>query len=299
VGLADPLTAADIAPDERLGDGFPQSLEEYVAQSGVRFFKVKVSNRLDWDLARLETVAAIAERKLGSNYHVTLDGNEQYKAAEQFDEFISRLRSNPRLATLFENILVIEQPLERNIALTPEHTQGIRQLGETVPVIIDESDGFRDAYPRAVELGYRGISCKSCKGVIRALLNVGLTWHLNGRGQHSTYVITGEDLCTVGIIPVQSDLCLAASLGLEHVERNGHHYHRGLSYLPEVEQQAAFAAHPDFYARQHGVIAPRMLDGQFRMGSFQCPGLGFAVTPDMDSMTPAEDWRFESLELES
>ncbi len=297
VGLADPLTAGEIPADERLDDGFPQALEEYVAQNQIRYFKIKVSNRLELDLDRLRTIARIVERQRHGDYRVTLDGNEQYKQAEQFDELMTSIRADPNLKTLLANTLVVEQPLERSIALAPEQTRGIRELGESLPVIIDESDGSRDAYRQAIELGYRGISSKSCKGVVRSLLNAGLTWHFNEQGRQSSYVVTGEDLCSVGVVPVQSDLCLVATLGLEHVERNGHHYHPGLSYLPAHTQQAALHAHPDLYAPQHGRIAPRVIEGRFEIESLQCPGLGFAVLPEMTHMTPANEWEFASLGL--
>ena len=181
--------------------------------------------------------------------------------------------------------------MDRSIALDPSHTGGIRELSRDIPVIIDESDGDLDSYRLALELGYRGTSSKNCKGPIKALLNAGLTWLFNERGGQSNCVMTGEDLCSVGVIPTQADLCLAATLGLEHVERNGHHYHPGLSYLPEPEQRAALAAHPDFYAEQHGRISPTVRDGKFQIGSLQCVGFGFAALPDMDSMLPAESWR--------
>ena len=43
IGFGDPITSDDIPPDERLDDGFPQSLEEHIVQSGVRYFKLKIS----------------------------------------------------------------------------------------------------------------------------------------------------------------------------------------------------------------------------------------------------------------
>jgi len=94
-----------------------------------------------------------------------LDGNEQYRSAEHFEELIEALRSRPELRGLLDNTLAIEQPLERSIALDNAHTEGIRQLSQSKPVIIDESDGTLDAYVRAIELGYRGISSKNCKKV--------------------------------------------------------------------------------------------------------------------------------------
>jgi len=298
VGLVDPLTAADIPPAERLNDGFPQALEEYVVQTGLGYFKIKVSNDLARDLDRLRQIAAIVERHRGADYRVTLDGNEQYQQAHEFDRLIDAIRAEPELATFWRKVLVVEQPLDRSIALTHEHTRGIRELSATKPVIIDESDGALESYEQAIALGYRGVSSKCCKGVVKSLLNAGLTWLHNGRAAAGDFVMTGEDLCTVGIVPVQSDLCLVATLGLEHVERNGHHYHRGLSYLPPSQQAAALAAHADLYAERGGSVAPRLLDGQFRIGSLQCPGFGFDVAPDMDAMQAPEEWSYASLGFE-
>ena len=298
IGLADPLSSGDIPADERLDDGFPQSVDQYIDQKGIQYFKIKLANQLDHDVARLEQFVSVVEPRLGNRYRLTLDGNEQYKQADDFSELIEQLRCNGKLATLLANTLVIEQPLERSIALDPKHTAGIRQLGKTIPVIIDESDGTRAAYRQAIDCGYRGVSSKSCKGVLRSLLNAGITWHLNQLDKSSPFVMTGEDLCSVGVIPVQSDLCLVATLGLEHIERNGHHYHPGISYLPAEEQEAALKAHPDFLSRQHGVIGPEVVGGLFKIGSLQCPGMGFATLPDMETMETAENWSFASLGLE-
>ncbi len=295
VGLGDPLTDAEISDDERLEDGFPQSLEEYVRRDGLRYFKIKVANDLPHDLDRLGKIARIVEAYRGGDYGVTIDGNEQYRQANEFDQLIEAMRREPDLALLWRNTVAIEQPLERSIALGSEQTRGIRELSGSKPVIIDESDGSLDSYRQAIELGYRGVSSKNCKGPIKSLLNAGLTWLANERGARSDYLMTGEDLCTVGVVPVQADLCLVATLGLHHVERNGHHYHPGLTYLPAEEQEAALAAHPDLYARQRNIIAPRIVDGKFLIGTLQCPGFGFACLPDMETMQSRETWRFESL----
>lgn len=294
-GLGDPLTTADIPDDERLNDGFPQSLEEYLQQTGVRYLKIKVSGQLDHDIERLHVIKTLVERQWDDNYRITLDGNEQYSSADQFEELIDALQYRPQLQGLFDNTLAIEQPLERAIALESTHTGGIRKLSRSKPVIIDESDGTLDAYGQAIELGYRGISSKNCKGPTKSLLNAALTWLHNNRGADHQYLMTAEDLCSVGIVPVQADLCLAATLGLDHVERNGHHYHRGLSYLPLAEQQAALSAHGDFYNAQHGIISPQILAGKFNVSSLQCIGFGFDVEPDMNARQSPDEWEFASL----
>ena len=297
VGLGDPLTVDEISPDDRLHDGWPQAIEEYATRRRVRYYKVKVSNRLEQDLERLTRIAKLLETHLGVNYRLTLDGNEQYKRAEDFEQLIGEMRARPELATLWENVLVIEQPFDRNIALSAERIGALRALSRAKPVIIDESDGTLHSYAQAIELGYRGVSSKNCKGAIRSVLNAGLTWLHNDGGRLQEFTVTGEDLCTVGVVPVQSDLCLAATLGLQHLERNGHHYHPGLTYLPEQVRRTALAAHGDFYVEEHGIIGPHIVDGRMQLGSLQCTGFGFAVEPDMTAWEPAETWKFESLGL--
>lgn len=297
IGLSDPLTVDEILPEDRVADGFPQAVEEYIERTGTRYFKLKLANRPERDRQRLLALAALAERRLGSDYRVTLDGNEQYKSADDFDALVAMLRGTPELATLLANTLVIEQPLERKVALDARHTAGVRELSRFKPVIIDESDAELTSYPLALELGYRGVSSKNCKGPIKSLLNAGLTWLRNDRGRRNDHAMTGEDLCSVGIIPTQADLCLAATLGMTHVERNGHHYHPGLTYLPPHQREQALAAHGDFYTLDRGVVTPCVRHGRLQLGSLQCVGFGFAVLPDFDTMTLADAWQYESLGL--
>ena len=297
IGLSDPLTAADIPAGERLEDGFPQALEEYVRDNGICYLKVKVANDPDADLERIRTIAEIVERYRGSDYRVTLDGNEQYKQPGELERLIESIRSRSELASFWDNILVVEQPLDRRIALEPDQTEGVRELGKVKPVVIDESDGRLDSYVSAMACGYRGVSSKNCKGPIKSLLNAGLVWQGNQEKGPGHYVMTGEDLCAVGVIPVQSDLCLVATLGLEHVERNGHHFHPGLSYLSNNQQKAAIERHPDLYAECAGRVAPAVRDGKLEIGSLQCDGFGFSVLPEWEDYVPVSKWEFSSLGL--
>jgi len=298
IGLADPIRSADISPEDRVNDGLPQSLEEYVGVDQIHYFKIKVSNRLDQDLQRLRVIAETVETDLGDNYCVTIDGNEQYGCAEEFDEFIRRLREDGKLAGIWRNTLAIEQPLERSLALEEEHTRGVKELSGHKPVIIDESDSTIEAFRLAKKLGYRGVSSKCCKGVVKSLLNAGLAWVWNEQGKRNTFLMTGEDLCCVGVVPVQQDLCLVANLGLSHLERNGHHYHPGLGYLPGEVRANALESHPDFYAQQRELIGPQVRAGQFHVGSLHCPGFGYNCQTGFEHMTPVNQWDYESLGLE-
>lgn len=298
VGLTDPLTPSDAEEGDRPDDGLPVDLEEYLARHGVRYLKVKLSGDPDRDHDRLLAIAAISGRHLPGGCRLTLDGNEQFASATDLLDLFERLRSDARLETLLSGTLAIEQPLDRSVALDPGHAAGVRELGRQWPVIIDESDDSVDAFARARAVGYRGVTSKGCKGPIKALLNAGLVWLANGRGARNDHILTGEDLCCVGVVPVQSDLAMAASLGIEHVERNGHHYHPGLSYLTAAEREGALREHPDLYVRIGNLVVPRLEDGRFRIGSLHRPGCGFSAMPDFEATTPVEEWEFDSLGLE-
>ena len=134
VGLADPIRVADIAPAQRLEDGLPQALDEYIAVQGISYFKIKVQGDPEADRMRLRRIAALLDDR-APGYRVTLDGNEQYHDPSEFDALVAAIEADVRLSTLWSNTLVIEQPLERSIALDAAHTAGIRQLCRRKPVI--------------------------------------------------------------------------------------------------------------------------------------------------------------------
>lgn len=288
VGFADPLGREELVEGVWPDDGFPVAIEDYLADSRVRYFKLKVGNHLERDVARLRAFAALAERYWGDAYRLTLDGNEQYARMADFESLVDAIESDANLATLWSNTLVIEQPLSRAAAMSADETRGIRELSARKPIIIDESDSDVHSFREAIDVGYRGVSSKNCKGPIKSLLNAGLARRFTLRDPGRPMIVTGEDLCSVGVIPVQADLCLAATLGLEHVERNGHHYHKGLDYLPPGERRLALARHGDFYAERAGRIAPRIRDGRFAIASLQCVGFGFDFAPDMGARDPIE-----------
>jgi L-alanine-DL-glutamate epimerase-like enolase superfamily enzyme len=275
VGLVDPITAADQA--ERVNDGLPETLEEVIARYGHRYFKLKVAGDARADLERLAAIAAVLERIDGA-YHVSLDGNEQYEDMQGVAELWARMKGDVRLARLVQSVLFIEQPVKRQKALAST-VQGIDK-----PVIIDESDDALDAFPRARALGYRGVSSKTCKGLYKSLLNAARCAAWNKLGTDPIYFMSGEDLTIQAGLALQQDLALVSILGLTHVERNGHHYVNGMAALPQDEQGAFLAAHPDLYERSHGAVRVRIEDGMLAIGSLDCPGYASRAAPDWNSM---------------
>jgi len=297
VGLLDPITGADVEVDGWLGDGLPQTLEECVQIYGLRHFKVKVGGRHDEDLARLRAVAATLDRLIVEPYLVSLDGNEQYKALGDFARLLEAMAKVSALARFRKAIAFVEQPLDRAVALDPDATKGLGELG--VPVIIDESDGELDSFKAAVKLGYRGVSTKNCKGIFKSFLNRSLVEKWNGRRKPGAALfMSAEDLTTLPVIPLQQDLATVRALGITHVERNGHHYVKGLAHCSRRERYQATRLHRDLYRGGEDEARLRIEGGLLRVGSLGTPGYGGAFEPDLASMMPLEQWSFDSLEAE-
>ena len=265
VGLVDPIYGKGT-----LGDGLPETLEEVVTVYGHRWFKLKVGGELKSDVARLSAIAAVLDRL--PDYRASLDGNEQYEDAEGVRALWSAIKAEPRLKRLAASTVYIEQPIQRKQALQ-------KPIRLEKPVIIDESDDSLDAFPRAKALGYRGVSSKTCKGVYKALINAARCAEWGPE-----YFMTGEDLTIQAGLALQQDLALVSLLGLEHVERNGHHYVNGMASLPEAEQQAFLAGHPDLYERSHGAVRLKISRGNISLKSLQCPGYASMAMPDWKTM---------------
>ncbi|MCI0549217.1 MAG: mandelate racemase [Candidatus Rokubacteria bacterium] len=297
VGLLDPIVAADVPRGGWLEDGLPQTLEQCVVTHGLRFFKLKVSGEVDADIDRLGRIAATLDRLIPDPYTISLDGNEQYQAIDDLEQLMAAVERAPALRRLVASIAFVEQPLDRAIALDPAVADGLRALGRRRPIIIDESDDALDAFPRAIALGYRGVSTKNCKGIVKSFLNRSLVEARNvERAPAARLFMSAEDLTTVPVLPVQQDLATVRALGITHVERNGHHYVRGLAHVGRRERAEAIRLHPDLY---HGTAEEAFLrieGGRLRVGSLATPGYGVALMPDLDAMTPLDEWRFESLE---
>lgn len=296
VGLADPIRTADIAPEERLQDGLPQSLEEVVAFYGVRYFKIKIQNRLEEDIARLVAIAAVLDGQLpDAAYFSTLDGNEQYETVEQLIPVLEALSGRPELRRMAESILFIEQPLARSVALDADRCRGIERITAQFPVIIDESDDALDAYRRALELGYNGTSHKNCKNTFKSLANLARSRQRQEQTGRPT-IMSAEDLSNIGIVALQEDLTALSSLGITHAERNGHHYFRGLSHLSRETQLQALKSHPGLYTAGGGYVRLDITGGQIDCRSLhQIEGLGVATWPQLDDLTPADDLDLQSV----
>ncbi len=278
VGLADPIRAADIGPQERVRDGLPQSLDDVIAYYGVNAFKVKLCGDPERDVPRCEAIGALLADRAVQDPLITVDGNEQFEDLEVLLAELQALRRSDAGNGFLCALRLIEQPLKRSRSFDRAVTARLPSLTEIAPVIIDEADYGVSAFPRAVECGYRGVSVKNCKGVFRALLNRGLC--IRYREQSGAeYLQSAEDLTNLPVVALQQDLATVAALGFEHVERNGHHYFRGLDHLPKEEQAAALESHPDLYEQSQGSVFLKIREGRLAFESLQIPGYGHNHQP--------------------
>jgi len=275
VGLVDAIAGHP----GQVNDGLPESLAEVVAAYGHTFFKLKVGGDPDADLARLTEIAAVLDT-IGKPYVVSLDGNEQYDDLGALQALWRKMTEAPALKRLVASILFIEQPITRAHALDAD----VSALSAIKPVIVDESDDGLAVFPRAKALGYRGVSSKCCKGLYKSIVNAARCAMWNAEG--GRYFMTGEDLTTQAGLAVQQDLALINLIGLTHVERNGHHYVNGMMGLPEAEQAAFLAAHPDLYERSHGAVRLKIKDGRLDIGSLGGVGFATGAYPAWDALRP-------------
>ena len=166
-------------------------------------------------------------------------------------------------------LIALEQPLHRDVALSNGTAHQLRGWTDRPPMVIDESDDSIDAAARALGAGYHGTSFKSCKGVFKGVANACLM-------DRRRAILTAEDLSTVGPVSLLQDLAVVASLGIPHVERNGHHYFRGLNAFP-ADLQKTTLAHPDLYHAASGFPTLRITGGEIAMDSIVAAPFGCAV----------------------
>lgn len=266
IGLGDPLTDADIK--ESLDDGLPHSLEASIREYGLTHFKVKICGDLDRDRARLAGIYNVLQSTVEGEFLITLDGNEQFSDIASFREHWEEYQKDDAIRPLLDHILFVEQPLHREHALDDGVQSALANWPEAPPLIIDESEAALDSLPRALELGYSGTSHKNCKGVMKGVINAMRVEKRRRDEPERDWILSGEDLANVGPVALLQDLAVMASLGVGHVERNGHHYFRGLSAFSDAVQEEVLSAHGDLYRRhENGFATVRIESGRIEITS--------------------------------
>ncbi|PZX17065.1 enolase-like protein [Palleronia aestuarii] len=258
IGFDAPLVPDDVAADAPR-DGLPVCLAEVIAAHGITAFKIKLKGDPAEDLNRLRRIATLLAPV--TDRTVTLDANEQY-APEAFDEFLAALAKDRALAPIRDALRFVEQPFDRTTALSGPVPDGIG-----VPLVIDESDDHDDAFAEALDRGWAGTSIKSCKGVLRALLNA-------ARAREAEAILSAEDLTCQPGLAWQQDTAMASACGVPDMERNGHHFAGGMQGAPDDEVTARLAVHDDIYKWVEDRPALGISEGRVTIRSLDQPGFG-------------------------
>jgi L-alanine-DL-glutamate epimerase-like enolase superfamily enzyme len=251
VGALDPLTEADIA--QRLNDGLPETLGEWVLRDGLTHLKIKLNgDDLAWDVQRVvgvERAVAEAQAQRGvSTWHYSLDFNEKCQHVEYLLDFLAQLaeRSPQALA----RVQYIEQPTHRDLKKHPENR--MHQAAAIKPVVIDESLVDLESLELARAQGYSGVALKACKGHTEALL-------MGAAAQKYGMFLCVQDLSCPGFSFLHSASLAARIPTVAAIEGNSR------QYCP--------AGNVAWAQRYPTVFQPR--DGQIETGRLTGPGLGF------------------------
>jgi hypothetical protein len=166
-----------------------------------------------------------------------------------------------------------------------------------VPIIIDESDGDLEAFSRALALGYRGVSTKNCKGIMKSFLNRSLVERRNADRPEPARLFSergGPHQCAGGAGPAGP----GDGAGARHRPRRAQRppLRARPAHCSPRERAAAVRHHGDLYSGDEREAWLRIENGRLRVGSLATAGYGVAFDPDLDAMIPLDRWTFDSLD---
>lgn len=252
VGALDPLADSDVV--NRLDDGLPNSLPEWIAYNGLTHLKIKLNgDDLDWDVQRVvevERVSAPAQAKRGcKEWHYSLDFNEKCANVQYILDFLRRVEAESPAA--FGRVHYIEQPTHRDLKAHPENK--MHAAAKIKPVVIDESLVDLESLLLCRELGYSGVALKACKGHTEALL-------MGAAAQKFGMFLCVQDLSCPGASFLHSASLSARIPSVQAIEGNGR------QYCPKANEPWV-----DRYPTMF-----RITDGTVGTACLTEPGLGFS-----------------------
>ncbi len=246
VGAVDPLTSADV--EQRVGDGLPETLGEWIAADGLTHLKVKLAgDNLDWDVERMlavEKVALHAQAARGcATWYYSCDFNETCPNVEYVLEFLNRV--GKKSPACYDRIQYIEQPTHRDLKAHPENR--MHEAAKLKPVVIDESLVDYEALLQARERGYTGVALKACKGQTDSLL-------LAAAAQKFGMFTCVQDLTCPGFSFLHSASLAARIPTVAAVEGNGR------QYCPGPNKPWA-KLYPSMFKLKEGTVETGVLNG--------------------------------------
>ncbi|MFO1064100.1 MAG: mandelate racemase/muconate lactonizing enzyme family protein [Pirellulales bacterium] len=252
VGALDPLTDDDVR--QKLNDGFPQTLEQWLSTDGLTHLKIKLAgNDLDWDVGRIVEVNRVAELiAQDRKWRYSLDFNEQCPNEDYVLDLIERVERLSRPA--LDRVQYIEQPTPRDLTQRTDMT--VHRIARLRPIVIDESLVDLESLRLARQRGYTGIALKACKGQTECLL-------MAAAGVHHQMFVCVQDLTCIGGSFLHSAAIASRLPAVVAIEGNGR------QYCP-AGNEAYMAGYAPMFRVRYGTIPTQLLDGI---------GLGFEWQP--------------------
>jgi L-alanine-DL-glutamate epimerase-like enolase superfamily enzyme len=254
VGASDPLE--DVSGRSAIGDGLPETLEEWIARDGLLAFKMKLNGGdAQADFARIVDIDRVVTRAQASrgvaDWKYLLDFNEGCPNVDYLIDLLQRVReTTPRG---LDRVLYIEQPTKRD--LTTDRANLMHAAARLRPVVIDESLTDLESLLLAREMGYTGVALKACKGQTHAML-------MAAAAQKFGMFLCVQDLTCPGASLIHSAGIAARVPGNAGIEANAR------QFVP--------AANAAWQLRFPGLFTIR--NGLMHTGQLTGPGLG-AVPP--------------------
>lgn len=216
VGALDPLEDKDL--QTRVGDGLPETLEEWIPRDGLSHLKIKLNgDDLDWDVNRVLKIEEVARRampiKKVTHWRYSLDFNERVPSCDHLMEFLARLEA--RSPEAFNRIAYIEQPTKRDLHADRQNT--MHRASAKIPVVIDESLLDLETLLLAREMGYTGAALKACKGQSQSLL-------MAAAARSMGMFLCVQDLTCPGASLLHSASLAAWVKGISAIESNARQY---------------------------------------------------------------------------
>jgi L-alanine-DL-glutamate epimerase-like enolase superfamily enzyme len=250
VGALDLIEDTDVR--QRLDDGLPETLPEWIRFNGLTHIKIKLNgDDLGWDVervVRIDRVAAQTQRQRGvSRWHYSLDFNERCANVGYLLEFLRRVQEQTPAG--FERVQYIEQPTARDLKAHRDNV--MHEASRLRPVVIDESLIDLESLLIARDMGYTGAALKACKGQSQSLL-------LAAAARKFGLFLCVQDLTCPGASLIHSAGLAAHVPGVAAIEANAR------QYVP--------AANEAWAERFPGLF--HVTDGTMETGLLTGPGLG-------------------------
>ncbi len=216
VGGGDPVTETDIT--ERIGDGLPETLGEWITHNGITHLKIKLNGGdLRWDVERVvridRTAAQTMARRNVARWYYCLDFNENCPNVDYLMDFLRQIKM--KVPAGFGRIQYIEQPTARDLKNNRDNV--MHEAAKQRPIVIDESLTDLESLLLAREMGYTGVALKACKGQSQALL-------MSAAAQRYRMFLCVQDLTCPGASLVHSAGLAAHTPGVKTIEANARQY---------------------------------------------------------------------------